>query len=147
MHLFHCVFLVTHVTTRFSKNACFGREKGACDQTLKASADLFDFLIPCAHRPRFAWAPPEFWGRLGGEIISTSLAGRNLHLVIPWFSDFPKHWIQPLVLRYWVVNLKADFSAKGNPANAVCRDVLNLFSQVGLLPQNFRLGSGLSRHL
>ena len=70
-HLYHCIFLVAHVTARFSEHTFFGREKGVCDQTPKASADLSDFLKLTLV-----------------STISASLAGRNLHLVIPQFRFF-----------------------------------------------------------
>jgi len=81
IHLYHCACLVPHVATRLSAagsrvflnpvapGACFGREKGACDQAPEASADRSDFLP-------------------GPAGISAPLAGRNLHLVIlPLWQD------------------------------------------------------------
>ncbi len=68
----HCVGLVPPVTSRFSArascpgpDACFGRERGACDRAPKASADRSDFfpasleLAPRSHGGTFtssSWA-------------------------------------------------------------------------------------------
>jgi len=89
--LFHCACLVSRVTTWFSTAsdkvflnsfapyACFGREKEVCDRLQRHP--LIDPIFE--HHPP---PPPLFSQKMGevggGKVLSASLAGRNLHLVI-----------------------------------------------------------------
>jgi len=119
----------------YAHNACFGREKEACDLASKASADLSDFLTSPQPSPK---------RRGGRKMISVPFARENLHLVIFWSrNNRNNHHLddqktQPLLSPYviYLTMGRIVYAPRQlvklikDPAYAVYRQVLNLPEQV-----------------